>query len=89
MWIPDSGNAIYHGRRWPHGDSIDTNEPYRFYRNKLVTDLGQSKFGFENTAPDTYPKPGFQNAPKFCDDEGTDKAFASYSFNVPEEFTPG
>merc|ERR1712136_541047 len=67
----------------------NTNEAYSFYKPFLVTDLGTSLVGSGNIAPDTYPKPGYQNAPKFC--ENTDKAFASYSFNVPtaEEMAPG
>lgn len=34
-----------------------------------------------------YPKPGYQNAPKFC--ENTDKAMGTYAFNVPKRLTPG
>ena len=34
-----------------------------------------------------YPKSGFQNAPNFC--QGTDKAMATYSFNVPKNLRPG
>lgn len=86
--IPDFGNAIYNGSRWNSETSPkDSNEAYSFYKPWLVTDLGTSLVGSANLAPDTYPKPGYQNAPKFC--ENTDKAFASYSFNVPTHMAPG
>lgn len=80
--IPDFGNRIYHGM-----EGRDHNEPYSYYRPFLVADLGLSKSGAANTAPDTYPKPGYQNAPAFC--ENTDKAMGTYSFNIPENFKTG
>ena len=47
-----------------------------------VYDWGVSPFGFGTDAQTMiYPKPGFQNAPKFC--ENTDKALATYTFEVP------
>jgi len=86
--IPDFGNKIYRGQRWTSKDvPIDQNNPYSYYKQFTVADLGMSLVGNANTAPDTYPKPGFQNAPKFC--ENTDKAFGSYSFNVPSDLATG
>jgi len=80
--IPDNGNRIYHGMQ-----GTDTNKPYSYYRPFLVADLGVSVFGNDNTEPDKYPKPGYQNAPAFCED--TDKAMGTYSFDVPNNFKPG
>lgn len=80
--IPDFGSAVYRGNV-----GTDTDEPYSYYTDKLVADLGRSLFGNANTAPDTYPKPGYQNAPKFCDN--TDKAMATYSFNIPADLAEG
>jgi len=80
--IGDHGNRIYHGM-----EGTDTNKPYSYYRPFLVADLGVSVFGNDNTEPDKYPKPGYQNAPAFC--ENTDKAMGTYSFEVPSDFKPG
>lgn len=65
----------------------DKNRFYDFYSQTVVADLGASLFGDKNKNPDTYPKPGYQNAPKFCEDK--DKSLATYSFNVPEDIEPG
>lgn len=35
----------------------------------------------------TYPKPGFQNAPKFC--ENPDKALATNYFEIPADLPVG
>jgi len=45
--------------------------------------LGMSPVGhaIPDSVINSYPKPGFQNAPNFCDD--TDKSLGTYSFNVP------
>lgn len=88
--IPDFGNRIYRGQRWTSVDSPkDTNNPYSYYKQFLVADLGLSPVGKNNVNPDSYPKPGFQNAPNFCGSTGTDKAFGSYSFNVPSDLPTG
>ena len=59
------------------------------FKQNEVVNLGISPFGFQ--VPDDeitkYPKPGFQNAPAFCED--TDKALGTYSFNVPTDFATG
>lgn len=34
-----------------------------------------------------YPRPGYQNAPNFCDN--TDGSLGTYSFNVPRNLQPG
>ena len=68
-------------------EGTDTNRKYSYYRPFLVADLGISPVGAANINPDIYPKPGYQNAPKFC--ENTDKAMGSYSFNIPEKFPAG
>merc|ERR1712183_262092 len=47
--------------------------------------MGEQGAGF--TALDVYPKPGYQNAPKFC--ENTDKAMATYWLNIPETLASG
>ena len=59
------------------------------FKQNEVVNLGISPFGFQ--VPDEeitkYPKPGFQNAPAFCED--TDKALGTYSFNLPNDFATG
>lgn len=88
IYIPDFGNKIYRGGKWTSKDDPkDANNPYNYYKQFTVADLGISPIGGDNTNPDQYPKPGFQNAPNFCAD--TDKAFASYSFNVPSDLPTG
>jgi len=82
IYIPDFGSNIYRGLV-----NTDTDKPYSYYKDKLVSSLGTSIFGKELTNPDQYPKPGYQNAPNFCDN--TDKAMATYSFNVPDDLSPG
>ena len=69
-------------------EGTDTNKPYSYYRPFLVADLGVSVHGNSNTQPDKYPKPGYQNAPAFC--ENTDKSMGTYSFEVPKnKLKPG
>lgn len=80
--IPDFGSAIYRGL-----EDTDTDQPYSYYTDKLVSSLGTSVFGAANTNPDNYPKPGYQNAPNFCDN--TDKAMGTYSYNVPTDLAAG
>lgn len=48
-----------------------------------IADFGTAPFGHERTQAEitTYPKPGYQNAPKFC--ENMDKALATNAFYVP------
>ena len=54
----------------------------------MVADLGVSKFGYPTRFTyQKYPKPGFQNAPKFC--ENTERALGTYSFNVPKDLEAG
>lgn len=54
-----------------------------------VADLGISPFGHERTEAEitTYPKTGYQNAPKFC--ENTDKALATAAFYIPANLQSG
>ena len=68
---------------WNGMEAVDTNKPYSYYRPFLVADLGVSVHGNSNTQPDKYPKPGYQNAPAFC--ENTDKSMGTYSFEVPKD----
>ena len=35
----------------------------------------------------TFPKPGYQNAPGFC--ENMDRALGTYSFEIPADMAPG
>ncbi|XP_078656190.1 uncharacterized protein LOC144902560 isoform X3 [Branchiostoma floridae x Branchiostoma belcheri] len=54
-----------------------------------IMDMGVSPYG-NNIPPELttiYPKPGFQNAPKFCEDQGN--AMATYNFTIPMDLTPG
>ena len=59
------------------------------FKQNVVADLGRSPSG--HSTPDevtkTYPKPGYQNAPKFC--ENMDKALATNDFTVPNNLAPG
>lgn len=80
--IPDFGSAIYRGNV-----NTDTDKSYSYYTDKLVASLGTSTFGAANTEPDKYPKQGYQNAPNFC--ANTDKAMATYSFNIPTDLAQG
>ena len=59
-----------------------------FKENEIVN-LGISPFGFSvsDDVISSYPKVGFSNAPKFCDDTGN--ALATYSFNVPADMEIG
>ncbi|CAK8690801.1 unnamed protein product [Clavelina lepadiformis] len=85
-WIPDSGSWIYRSGVNPSTDLTLTQ-----FRRNLVFDLGRSPsgkdFGNDDSLSSVYPKSGFQNAPNFC--QGTDKAMATYSFNVPKNLRPG
>ena len=77
--MPDNGNAIYHGRK-----GMDTNEPLSHYKQFLVSDLGRSVNIGDHTK---YPKPGYMNAPAFC--ENRDRSMGTYSFNIPDDFEQG
>jgi len=85
-YIPDNGNWIYFADQ----TNVGADDPVLsvFKDNELV-DLGISPFGHQ--VPDSevgkFPKPGFQNAPAFCED--TDKALSTYSFNVPLDIGEG
>ena len=48
-----------------------------------IADFGVSPFGHMKSQSEitTYPKPGYQNAPKFC--ENMDKALATNAFYIP------
>lgn len=84
--IPDTGSWIYRSQRNPSRDPSLS----EFKRN-LVFDLGKSPtgkdFNGDRSLSSVYPKPGYQNAPKFCDN--TDKAMGTYAFNVPKNLSPG
>ena len=73
----DNGNAIYHGMK-----GTDTNQPLAYYKPFLVADLGVS-----DPDQDSFPRPGYQNAPAFC--ENNDKSMGTYSFNIPDDFEQG
>jgi len=62
-------------------------ETVAYYKQFLVADLGTSPTGAANSQSSTYPKPGYQNAPHFC--QNTDKSLGTYSFNVPVDLAPG
>eukprot|EP00058_Branchiostoma_floridae_P009655 XP_002595143.1 hypothetical protein BRAFLDRAFT_67932 [Branchiostoma floridae] len=55
----------------------------------VVEDMGISPYGpdIDPVLTTTYPKPGYQNAPKFCEDEGS--AMATYNFTIPLDMKPG
>ena len=83
QYIPDFGNFIYRGKK-----GGDTDQVLGYYRRFKVADLGVSKFGYAaSSSYQNYPKPGYQNAPKFCED--TDKSLGTYSFNVPKNLEEG
>jgi hypothetical protein len=77
-YIPDNGNRIWIGPR-DATDDVTLTE----FQSHLVADLGVAPVG--HNVPDDvttqYPKMGFQNAPKFC--ENPDKALATNAFTVP------
>ena len=78
--IPDNGNFIYTSPR-----DVQSDPTLETFRANEIADLGISPFG-SDAATDVYPKPGYQNAPKFC--ENMDKALATNVFEVPT-LTPG
>ncbi|XP_013396642.1 uncharacterized protein LOC106163560 [Lingula anatina] len=80
-FIPDNGNWIYF---YPTGET-GTDPTLSTYRSDsyLLVDFGVAPTG-QGAAITTYPKKGFQNAPKFCEPPGTDKALATYAFDFPE-----
>merc|ERR1712038_1554899 len=83
-YIPDHGNYLYASEKDAYQDPTLS----QFLANQIV-DLGVSLFGHEipDSTINTYPKPGYQNAPKFCDNP--DKALATYAFTVPDNLEPG
>merc|ERR1712243_350933 len=83
-YIPDNGNKLYMGPRDHEGDvALST------YMKNEIYDFGVSPVGYN--IPDKvtmiYPKPGFQNAPKFC--ENMDKALGTYTWTMPKNIKPG
>ncbi|XP_039251212.2 uncharacterized protein LOC120328749 [Styela clava] len=82
-YIPDSGNFIYRGNV---NDQFDLTLSQ--FREELVADLGVKDPPDQSSDAYTqYPKPGYQNAPAFC--ENKDKSLGTYSFNVPSDLQPG
>ena len=63
----------------------------KFYKSFSNFFLGKSPtgedFGGRFELSSIYPKPGFQNAPRFCSNQ--DKAVATFAFNVPKDLEPG
>ncbi|XP_078573450.1 uncharacterized protein LOC144860182 [Branchiostoma floridae x Branchiostoma japonicum] len=55
----------------------------------VVEDMGISPYGpnIDPVLTTTYPKPGFQNAPKFCEDEAN--SMGTYNFTIPLDMKPG
>ena len=83
QYVPDTANFVYRGRK-----NTDRDRKLSFYSTRVVADLGVSVFGVNATKTFTkYPKPGYQNAPAFCQDP--ENAMATYSFNVPEDIEAG
>ncbi len=78
-YIPDSGNKIFAGQRDGQGDP----KLSQFFTNQIA-DLGKSPVGNAVVDSDTtqYPKIGYQNAPKFC--ENMDKSLATNAFIIPD-----
>ena len=85
-YIPDNGNWIYFQEQTKVGEQDP--QLIEFKENRLAN-LGISPFGHQVPEDQVaaFPKPGFQNAPAFCED--TDKALGTYSFNIPNDFEPG
>ncbi|CAH1238336.1 Hypp5567 [Branchiostoma lanceolatum] len=54
-----------------------------------IMDMGVSPYGRElsDEVLSTYPKPGFQNVPKFCEDP--EDSMGTYNFTVPMDLQPG
>nr|XP_039251213.1 uncharacterized protein LOC120328750 [Styela clava] len=82
-YIPDTGNFIYRG-----GLNDESDLTLSQFRAELVADLGVKDPPDETSNAYTqYPKPGYQNAPAFCEDTGL--SLGTYSFNVPSDLQPG
>ncbi|KAI8494221.1 hypothetical protein Bbelb_279810 [Branchiostoma belcheri] len=80
-FIPDNGNQILVG---PKDGGADP----KFSEFALLEDLGVSPTGnLPASIMSSYPKPGYQNAPKFCDNQ--DKALATGNFTLPTDMQPG
>ncbi|CAH1238326.1 Hypp5560 [Branchiostoma lanceolatum] len=56
-----------------------------------IMDMGVSPYRWCGSEGDevlgTFPKPGFQNAPKFCEDP--EDAMGTYNFTIPMDLKPG
>jgi len=79
QYIPDTSNKIFYAPPGSDTSSMTLND----FKRNMVVDLLSSPI----PGSDEYPKPGFQNAKKFCEDN--DKAMAYNSFRVPTTFVPG
>ena len=80
--MKDNGATLFRGR---HGR--DKYKSLNYYKKRAVSSLGASPWGSANIFPNSYPREGYQNAPKFCED--TDKSMGTYTFNVPNKIKPG
>ncbi|XP_078617603.1 uncharacterized protein LOC144885556 [Branchiostoma floridae x Branchiostoma japonicum] len=84
-YIPDNGNWI------DVGPLNGASDPAMFDGPEWtqIADMGKAPVGYEipDAVTSTYPKPGFQNAPKFC--ENMDKSLGTYNFTIPSNLTPG
>jgi len=83
-YIPDHGNYIYAVQ----GDENSDPDMATFSANKIA-DLGLSPNGWaiDESVINSYPKPGYQNAPAFC--ENMDKAMATAAFDIPQTQNTG
>ncbi|XP_019623682.1 PREDICTED: uncharacterized protein LOC109469585 isoform X2 [Branchiostoma belcheri] len=83
--IVDTENIIF------SVDQAEPQDPCCIDSDKLlvVEDLGISPFGpdIDPVITITYPKPGFQNVPKFCEHER--KSMGTYNFTIPMDMKPG
>ncbi|XP_039250782.2 uncharacterized protein LOC120328380 [Styela clava] len=83
IYVPDKGSFIYRGEK---NDEADLT--FSEFRKNLVADLGaKDPPVMGSTKHHVYPKPGYQNAPAFC--ENMRKSLGTYSFNVPKNLEPG
>ncbi|XP_078573463.1 uncharacterized protein LOC144860195 [Branchiostoma floridae x Branchiostoma japonicum] len=82
-WQGDTENLMF---------VVDGNQdPCCIDSDKLIQimDMGVSPYGDDVSEEvlRTYPKVGFQNAPKFCEDP--EDAMGTYNFTIPMDLTPG
>ena len=77
-------NKLYIG---PRNGQVDL--PFSQFKQNEIYDMGVSPRGGHLTDEETmtYPKPGYQNAPAFC--QNMDKSMGTYTIYIPNHLQAG